>query len=85
MKKIKLILVFAIFSTLIFTSCREQAKEEEISETETLIQEMREEGADIEVKSDDGESKIKMETENKEVKIKTDEDGDSKVKVDVDD
>lgn len=63
----------------VFTSCRDTEK----SETEQLVEEMEAEGADIKVKEDDGDTKIKMETENKKVKIKED-DGDTKLKVKTD-
>ena len=62
-----------------FTSCRDTEK----SETEQMVEEMEAEGADIKVKEDDGDTKIKMETENKKVKIKED-DGDTKLKVKTD-
>ncbi len=77
MKKIALITLSALFLSVSFTSCREN---KEMTEEEAVIEEMREDGADIKVKEDDDETKIKMETENKEVKIKT-EDGESKMKI----
>ena len=60
-----------LFMTVSLTSCREE------TEKDRLINEMKDEGAEIEV-SKDGD-KIKMETENRKVKIKTD-DGDVKIK-----
>jgi len=81
MKKLAMIFLCATFAATAFTSCRE--KKEEMTQEEAIIQEMQEEGANVEVKEQaDGDTKIKMETENKEVKIKTDADGDSKIKVD---
>jgi len=65
-----------------FTSCRDTEKEAE-TETEELIQEMKDDGAEMKVKEDDGDLKIKMETDEKEVKIKQD-DGDTKIKIDND-
>tara|TARA_R110002050_G_scaffold106470_3_gene216405 strand:+ start:48 stop:302 length:255 start_codon:yes stop_codon:yes gene_type:complete len=82
MKKVALLILSAAFISVSFTSCRDQEKEE-VSEQDALIQEMREDGAEVKMKSDGGDTKIKMETDEKEVKIKTDEDGDSKIKVDV--
>lgn len=81
MKKVALIILSAVFISAGFTSCRDQ--KEEMTEEEAIIQEMKDDGADVKVKSDDGDTKIKMETDEKSVKIKTDEDGDSKIKVDV--
>ncbi|GHC57067.1 hypothetical protein [Ulvibacter litoralis] len=75
MKKLIFIALTATFLTTSFTSCREQK-----SEKEALIEEMRDEGADIKVKKDDGETKIKMETDDKKVKIKTDDEGNTKIK-----
>lgn len=80
MKKVALIILCAAFVSASFTSCRE--KKEEMTEEESLIQEMQDDGADIKIKKDDGDTKIKMETDEKEVKIKTDEDGDTKIKID---
>ena len=62
----------SLFMTLSLTSCREE------TEKEKIINEMKDQGADIEV-SRDGD-KIKMETENRKVKIKTDDDGEVKIK-----
>ncbi|OAB75964.1 hypothetical protein [Cochleicola gelatinilyticus] len=75
MKKVALITLSALFLSVSFTSCREQK-----TESEQLIEEMKEDGAEIDV-SDDGQ-KVKMETENKEVKIKTDDEGNTKIKTD---
>ncbi|RMA57601.1 hypothetical protein [Ulvibacter antarcticus] len=75
MKKIAFIALTALFLGTSLTSCREQK-----SEKETLIEEMKADGADIKIK--DGGDKIKMETDDKEVKIKTDDDGNVKIKVD---
>ena len=80
MKKLALITLTSLIIGASFTSCKEK---KEISEKDELIQEMKDDGAEIKVKKDDGDVKIKMETENKEVKIK-EEDGDTKIKVDND-
>lgn len=72
MKKVIFMSFMALCMATSFTSCREQ------SEKEKVMDEMRDEGADIDV-SEDGD-KIKMETENREVKIKTDDEGDVKIK-----
>ncbi len=80
MKKIAFIALTALVVGTSFTSCRDK---KEMSEKEELIQEMKEDGAEIKIKEDDGDVKIKMETEDKEVKIKED-DGDTKIKIDND-
>ncbi|PHR15149.1 MAG: hypothetical protein COA40_03180 [Aequorivita sp.] len=80
MKKVTLIILSAVFIAASFTSCREN--KEEATEEEVIIQEMQDEGADVKIKEDDGDTKIKMETDEKEVKIKKEEDGDTKIKVD---
>ncbi|OBX26202.1 hypothetical protein LX77_02422 [Gelidibacter algens] len=72
MKKVIFMSVMALFLSLSLSSCREQ------TEKEKIIDEMNDEGADIEV-SRDGD-KIKMETDDKKVKIKTDDDGNVKIK-----
>lgn len=72
MKKLAYILILALFVGLNFTSCREKTQEEK------LIQEMKDQGAEIKVK-DDGD-KIKMETEDTKVKIKKDGE-ETKIKV----
>jgi hypothetical protein len=78
MKKVT-ILVLALMA-ISFTSCRDQEKEE-MSETETIIQEARDNGSEIDV-SDDG-TKVKIEAPNgDETKIKMDDDG---VKIKTDD
>ena len=79
MKKTALIILCAAFLTASFTSCRE--KKEEMTEEEAIIQEMQDEGAEVKIKGEDGDTKIKMETDEKEVKIKK-EDGDTKIKID---
>lgn len=67
------------FMTVAFTSCRDEK-----TQKEELIEEMQDEGAEIDVKRDGEDTKIKMETEDKKVKIK--EDGeDTKIKVKTDD
>lgn len=78
MKKVTLLALTALLIS--FTSCRDQEKK---TEAEALIEEMKEDGADIKIKEDGDEKKIKMETDEKEVKIKT-EDGETKIKVDED-
>lgn len=69
----------SMFAIVGLASCRE-----ELTEEEKIIEEMKNEGAEIETSTDDGDVKIKMETEDKEVKIKKDADGDKKIKVDTD-
>lgn len=69
----------SMFAIVGLASCREEQTEEE-----KIIEEMKNEGAEIERSSDDGDVKIKMETDEKEVKIKKDADGDTKIKVDTD-
>jgi len=77
MKKLSIIASLLLVVSVSFISCREK------SEKEKLVEEMKEEGAEIETKTDDdGNYKMKMETEEKEVKIKEDADGDTKIKVD---
>ena len=78
MKKIAFIALAALAIT--FTSCRDQEKKE-MSETETIIEEARENGSEIDV-SDDG-TKVKIEAPNgDETKIKMKDDG---VKIKTDD
>lgn len=72
MKKVIFMSLMAMFMVSSLTSCREQ------TEKERVIEEMTDEGAEVEV-SRDGD-KIKMETDDKKVKIKTDDDGDVKIK-----
>jgi len=81
MKKTIIIALSALFLSATFTSCRE--KKEEMTQEEELIQEMKEDGADIKIK--DNGDKIKMETDEKSVKIKVDDDGDTKIKTDIND
>jgi len=79
MKKIIYTVLVLCFMTVAFTSCREEK-----TQKEELIEEMQNEGAEIDVKTDGDETKIKMETEDKKVKIK--EDGEeTKIKVKTDD
>tara|TARA_R110001632_G_scaffold110795_1_gene221430 strand:- start:4142 stop:4381 length:240 start_codon:yes stop_codon:yes gene_type:complete len=78
MKKLIYTALAVAFMTVSFTSCREEK-----TEKEKLIQEMKDEGADIKVKQDGDEVKIKMESDSKSVKIK-EEDGETKIKVDTD-
>ncbi|HLW32967.1 MAG TPA: hypothetical protein VKX40_11935 [Aequorivita sp.] len=75
MKKLAMIALLAGLFTFSVSSCRDQKKTQE----ETLIEDMQDKGADIQVK-DDGD-KIKMETEDQKAKIKTDDDGNTKIKV----
>lgn len=78
MKKILILGVAALTVSLSFTSCRDT---EEKTQTEQLIEEAQEEGANIEIK--DGGDKIKIENaDGSETKIKTDDDGDVKIKTD---
>ncbi|RXG32086.1 hypothetical protein SAMN02745246_01448 [Leeuwenhoekiella marinoflava DSM 3653] len=77
MKKVSILASLLLMVTLSVTSCREK------SEKEKLVEEMKEEGAEIDTKTDDdGNYKMKMESDDKEVKIKEDADGDTKIKVD---
>lgn len=73
MKKLITLALFAGFLTFSVSSCRDQKTQEE-----TLIEDMQDKGADIEVK-DDGK-KIKMETDEVKAKIKTDDEGNVKIK-----
>ncbi|MBD3863297.1 MAG: Ni/Co efflux regulator RcnB [Olleya marilimosa] len=61
-KLIYTVLTLAVLTTS-FMACREQSEKEEV------MQEMKDEGAEVKVKDD----KIKMETEDKKVKITDDE------------
>ncbi|WP_055436392.1 hypothetical protein [Lacinutrix algicola] len=63
MKKIIFTVLTLTLLTTSFMSCREQTEKEEV------IQEMKDEGAEVKIKDD----KIKMETEDKKVKITDDE------------
>lgn len=76
MKRYSYLAIVLLGLTLSVTSCREK------SEKEKLIEEMKEDGATIKEKSDDGDYKLKMETDDKEVKIKEDADGETKIKID---
>ena len=65
MKKLSIIASLLLVVSVSFTSCREK------SEKEKLVEEMKEEGAEIETKTDDdGNYKMKMETEEKKLKSK---------------
>lgn len=70
-----------IFLSFSVTSCREKKEEPVLTEQEQLIEDMKNDGADIKVKEEGDVTKIKMETDDKKVKIKEDEDGNSKLKV----
>lgn len=83
MKKVIFMSFMALFIALSFNSCRDTKEKDERTETEKVIDEMNADGADVKVKQDDGDSKIKMETDDKKVKIKED-DGDVKVKIKTD-
>ncbi|WP_299250281.1 hypothetical protein [uncultured Lacinutrix sp.] len=63
MKKIIFTVLTLAVLTTSFMSCREQTEKEEV------MQEMKDEGAEVKIKDD----KIKMETEDKKVKITDDE------------
>ncbi len=78
MKK-ALIAGFAILTVAVsFTSCRDT---EEKTQTEQILDDAEEDGANIDVK--DGGDKIKIENpDGSETKIKTDDDGDVKIKTD---
>lgn len=75
MKKVALITLAAI--AISFTSCRDDKK----TETETIIEEAQDNGAEIDM--DEEGDKVKIENpDGSEVKIKTDDDGDLKIKTD---
>ncbi len=76
MKRLSYITVLVLSFSFSLTACREK------SEKEKLVEEMKEDGAEIKEKNDDGDYKLKMETDDKEVKIKEDADGETKIKVD---
>ena len=76
MKKVLVFTLASVFALSSFTSCRETEKTQE----QELIEEMKADGAEVKIKRDGDETKIKMETEDKTVKIKKDGD-DTKVKV----
>ena len=80
MKKLSVFAIVSVLTLSIFTSCRETEKSQE----EQLIEEMQADGAEVKVKRDGDETKIKMETEDKSVKIKKDG-GDTKIKVETKD
>lgn len=67
------LLLFAMSISLV--ACRETNEADDIDQ-------LRSEGADVEV-SDDGQ-KVKIKTDDKKIKIKTDDDGDVKKKVKID-
>jgi len=81
MKKVIFIMLMGIFLSILVTSCREKKEEPVLTEQEQLMQEMKNDSADIKVKQEGDVTKIKMETDDKKVKIKEDEDGNSKLKV----
>ena len=67
------LLLFAMSISLV--ACRETNQADDIDQ-------LRSEGADVDV-SEDGQ-KVKIKTDDKKIKIKTDEDGDVKKKVKID-
>ena len=75
MKKFIMLALFAGFLTFSVSSCSDDKTREEV-----LIEDMQDQGADVNVKNDGGTENIKMETENEKLKIKTDEDGDTQIK-----
>ncbi len=81
MKKIKIIAFTLGVAAMSFTSCKETKAD---SEEQTLKEELRSEGAEIEESvDDDGNYKMKAETvDGDEIKVKVDEDGDTKIKTD---
>ncbi|MBJ7880238.1 hypothetical protein [Gelidibacter salicanalis] len=83
MKKVIFMSFMALFLSVSLTSCRETEEKDVRTENERIIDEMKADGAEIKVKEDDGDTKIKMETDDRKVKIKED-DGDVKVKVKTD-
>lgn len=89
MKKSAIFILSILFLATSFIGCREKNEEvtdeahKEMTHEEALMQEMKNDSADIKMKRDGDETKIKMETDTKEVKIKT-EDGETKMKVKTD-
>lgn len=77
MKKVIFMSLTALFIATSFSSCRDENK----TQTEELIEEMQDKGADIEVKERANDTKIKMETDDKKVKIKEGDDGETKIKI----
>jgi hypothetical protein len=80
MKKSAIFFLSLLFLTTSFIGCRENKEEDVMTQEEALIEEMKDDNADIKTKTDGDETKIKMETDTKEVKIKTEE-GETKMKV----
>jgi hypothetical protein len=82
MKKVMFIMLTGIFLAVSLNSCREKKEESVLTEEEQLIQDMKDEGADVKYKETESGTKLKMETDDKKLKIKTDEDGNTtKVKM----
>ncbi|TYB75785.1 hypothetical protein [Bizionia myxarmorum] len=77
MKNLMYKATFLLVFMIAFSSCREEDK----TQKEELIEEMQNEGADIEVKERANDTKIKMETDDKKVKIKESDDGETKIKI----
>lgn len=71
MKKFIMLALFAGILTFSVSSCRDQ--EPDKTDTQEMIEDMQDKGADIKV-SDDGK-KIKMKTDDEKVKIKMDDEG----------
>ena len=75
----KVMLLAATVALIALGSCRETKENDDMTETETLIEDARENGGDVKVKED----KVKIETaDGDEIKIKTDDGGNVKVKTD---
>ncbi|TVZ52967.1 PepSY domain-containing protein [Dokdonia sp. Hel_I_53] len=78
MKTLKIAVVALGVAAISLSSCKEKK-----TETETLIEEAKENGADIKEKNTDDGYKLKVEDANgDETKIKVDENGEVKVKTD---
>ena len=67
MRKLIYITFALTLMTISFTSCRDEK-----TQKEELIEEMKDDGAEIKTKKDGDETKMKMETADKSVKIKVD-------------
>jgi hypothetical protein len=77
MKKVIFMSFMALFMATSMTSCRDENK----TQSEELIDNMQDKGADIEVKERATDTKIKMETDDEKVKIKEGDDGETKIKI----
>ncbi|WP_452598378.1 hypothetical protein [Pontimicrobium sp. MEBiC01747] len=75
MRKLTYVAFAIALMTITLTSCRNEK-----TQKEELIEEMKEDGAEVKTKKDGDETKIKMETEDKTVKIKEDKE-ETKIKI----